>query len=229
MRRLNLLLSLLVVLTACGRPQPPSATTPVPLPTIVLPPTWTPTPIEPTPQPSIVPTALITRTLTPPATPAASIIYSSTDGLMALKVPGNWTAQGGHRQLLATTTKQLDYVLLSAPGTSPQPAIIIFYNWPAVEAIDNTNAWQQAYALASLAIKNCSMLLAGEAVGEPVSIAGENAKFVPYTDTCGEQGELIGLVHNNLNIGILIETPQSVWTTWQPILHGIIGSITIKH
>jgi hypothetical protein len=194
--------------------------------TFVLPPTWTPTPIGPTAKPIVLPTISITRTIVPPATPAASIVFSTTDRLIVLKVPANWTTQSGHRQLLATTTQSMDYLLINAPGNPPQPAIIIFYKWPAVEAIDNTNAWQQAYALASLAIKSCAMTLATE-VGQPIALAGEDAQVVAYQDECGQQGELIGLVHDNLNVGILIEAPQSIWTTWQPILRSIIGSLTI--
>lgn len=226
MRRLNLLLTLAVILTACGRPNVPVSITPKIPATFVLPPTWTPTPITPTPKPFLVPTILITRTIVPPATPAASIVYSTTDRLITLKVPANWTTQSGHRQLLATTTQSMDYLLISAPGTPPQPAIIIFYNWPAVEAIDNSTAWQQAYALASLAIKSCSMALATE-ISTPLALAGEDAQYVAYQDECGAQGELIGLVHNTLNVGILIEAPQSIWTKWQPILRSIIGSLVI--
>jgi hypothetical protein len=227
MRRLNLLLLLTVVLTACARPNVPVSITPQIPATFVLPPAWTPTPSEPTPKPIVLPTILITRTIAPPATPAASIVYSTTDRLIALKVPANWTTQSGHRQLLATTTQQMDYLLISAPGTPPQPAIIIFYNWPAVEAIDNSTAWQQAYALASLAIKSCAMLLAAE-VGQPIALAGEDAQVVAYQDECGEQGELIGLVHDTLNVGILIEAPQPIWTKWQPVLRNIIGSLVIN-
>jgi hypothetical protein len=227
MRRLNLLLSLTIVLTACGRPtaRVVSITPQIPA-TFVFPPTWTPTPIGVTPGPSIVPTISITRTIAPPATPAASIVYSTTDRLITLNAPSNWTTQAGHRQLLATTTQKFDYLQITAPGTPPQPAIIIFYNWPAMEAIDNTTAWQQAYALASLAIKSCAMILTDE-VGKPIALAGEDAQVLGYQDECGEQGELIGLVHHTVNVGILIEAPQPIWLTWQPILRNIIGSMMI--
>ncbi len=228
MQRLNLVLILAVVLTACGRPSASVAVTPIDLPTLVLRPTWTPTPTEPTIIPSIAPTLFITRTIVPPATPSATSAYTSTDGIITLKIPSNWIKQGGHRKLLATTSQQLDYLQLGAPGTPPQPAMIIFYNWPAVEVISNDMAWQQAFALASLAIKDCAMNLAGTA-STPIDIAGEHAQFIGYTDACGEQGELIGLVHHSLNVGILIEAPQPLWKVWQPILRGIIGSLTINN
>jgi len=210
--------------------------TPIDLPTLVSPPMWTPTPtlavkhavrtVGPTAVPSIAPTPLMTHTIVPPATPSAASVYTSTDGIIMLKIPSNWIKQSGHRQLLATTSQQLDYLQLSAPGAPPQPAMIIFYNWPAVDVISNDTAWQQAFALASLAIKDCAMNL-GSNTGALIDIAGEHAQFIGYTDACGEQGELIGLVHHSLNVGILIEAPQSLWTEWQPILRSIIESLVI--
>jgi hypothetical protein len=227
MRRLNFLLILVVVLTACNQSSAPVITSPIDLPTLVSPPTWTPTPIGSTIIPAIAPTRLITRTIVPPATPAASIVYTSTDAIFTLQIPVNWAKQSGQRQLLTSQSQQMAYVWFSAPGTLPQPAMIIFYNWPAVDVISNDTAWQQAFALASLAIKDCAMNL-GSNPSAPIDIAGEHAQFIGYTDSCGKQGELIGLVHHSINVGILIETPQPLWKVWQPILRGIIGSLTIN-
>ncbi|HZY44177.1 MAG TPA: hypothetical protein VFF70_05430 [Anaerolineae bacterium] len=236
---MNLLVMLAVVLTACGQPSAPVVMTPIELPTVVLPPTRTPTPtlavehavrtVEPTAVPSIAATAALTiaRTIVPPATPAASIVYTSTDAIFTLQFPANWAKQSGERQLLTSQLQHMAYVWFSAPGTPPQPAMIIFYNWPAVDVISNDTAWQQAFALASLAIKNCAMNL-GSNTSAPIDIAGEHAQFIGYTDACGEQGELIGLVHHGLNAGILIEAPQSLWREWRPILRGIIGSLTLN-
>ncbi len=223
MRRVNLLLLMAVALTACAQP----IATPVPTATstpVIFPPTWTPTPRG---QPTFGPTAppKPTRTIGPAATPAASIVYTSTDSLFTLKIPSNWTTSSGQHQVLKTQPQQMSYVAFSAPGTAPQPAVLIFYKWPAAGPIDNDNAWQQAFAVASLAIKVCPATLT---TGGGITIGGEQGKYIGYVDGCNVQGELTGFVHDGANYGLLIEAPVSLWETWRPILRDIISSFAFQ-
>jgi predicted small lipoprotein YifL len=217
-------LFLVIVLSACAAPGPrvmPTATQRA----AVFPPTWTLTPGKPvTPTPSLTPRP--TRTIGPAATPSASTIFTATDGIFTLKIPGNFTTQTGQRQVIGVTTEQqMNYAALSAPGTAPQPAILVFYKWPNGGPISNENAWEQAYAVASLAVKVCPMTLT---TGGPIELGGETAKYIGYEDGCGVQGELIGFVHNGVNFGILIEAPKPLWEEWRPILRDVIGSLKFK-
>ena len=217
MRRLNLLLLIVVILAACNQPRPtlqPTATsrpTLIPLPTLTL---------SPSPGPSITPKP--TRTIGPAATPAASIVFTSTDSLFTLKLPSNWVTSRGKSQMNNDPSRQMNYVALSAPGTAPQPAVLIYYNWPAAGEISSDDAWQQAYALASATFKVCPMTLT---TGGAITLGGESGQYIGYLDSCGVQGELIGLIHNTANFGLLIEAPSSLWDKWRPILRDIIGSL----
>ena len=125
----------------------------------------------------------------------------------------------------AGAERQMNYAAFSAPGTAPQPAILVFYKWPNAGPISNDNAWEQAYAVASLAVKVCPVTLT---TGGPITIGGENGKYIGYEDGCGVQGELIGFVHNGMNFGILIEAPQPLWEEWRPILRDIVGTLEFK-
>ena len=222
MRRLNLLLLIGVILTACSQsrstPQPTATSRPTlkPLPTLL--PTLT---VPPSPdRPSITPKP--TRTIGPAATPAASIVFTSTDSLFTLKLPSNWVTSRGKSQMNNNPSQQMNWVALSAPGTAPQPAILIYYNWPAAGAISSDDAWQQAYALASATFKVCPMTLT---TGGSITLGGEPGQYIGYLDSCGVQGELIGFIHNTANFGLLIEAPNSLWDKWQPTLRDIIGSL----
>ena len=87
-----------VMLSACAAPAPrvlPTATQRA----AVFPPTWTLTPGRPvTPTPTLTPRP--TRTIGPAATPAASTIFTTTDGIFTLEIPSNFTTQAGQRQLV---------------------------------------------------------------------------------------------------------------------------------
>ena len=227
MSRLNLWLLVAIVLAACGGPtatrpaQPPTAT-PI---FQTMPATWTPLP--PTPHRGTLgpsPTPAPTRTPAPILTPAAASVYTSTDKAFTLDVPSNWSTQSGVRQMLSQQTQQMTYVAFGSPGAAPQPAIIFFYGWPAM-SINNDNAWESAYAVASLAIKVCPMTLT---VGGPIEIGGETGKYIGYQDSCGVQGELIGFVHNHVNYGVLIEAPHSAWDAWRTPLRDLIGTLVFK-
>jgi len=220
---MNLLLGALILLAACAAP------TAAPAPTatsvrITFPPTWTATPgrrggtLEPTVSPRP------TRTLAPIATPAASAVFTLTDGLMRLSIPSNWEARGGQLTMINRQSQRLEYVTLSAPGAPPQPAALIFYKWPNAGVINNENAWQQAYAVASLAVKVCPITLTE---GGRITIAGEAARYIGYVDSCGVQGEVIGFVHGGVNFGILIEAPLSVWDDWRPMLRRMLATLQI--
>ena len=176
-----------------------------------------------TPGSSITPRP--TRTIGPAATPAASIVYTTTDSIFTLKVPANWIVRSGKQQLVSNRSQQMDYVAVSAPGTAPQPAILIYYHWPAAGSITNDDAWQQAYALAALTIKVCPVTLT---TGNSITIGGETGKYIGYIDSCQVQGELIGLVHHNVNFGMLLEAPESLWPTWRPILRDIMASLAFE-
>jgi hypothetical protein len=210
-------LFLVVMLSACASPTPRVLSTSTQR-AAVFPPTWTLTPGRPvTPTPSLTPRP--TRTIGPAATPATSTIFTTTDGIFTLEIPANFTTQTGQRQVVGTSAeRQMNYAAFSAPGTAPQPAIMVFYKWPNGGPISNDNAWEQAYAIASLAVKVCPVTLT---TGGPIEIGGENGKYIG----CGVQGELIGFVHNGMNFGILIEAPKSLWEEWQPILRDIIGTL----
>ena len=218
MRRLNLPLLIVVILTACSQPRPPVPTA-TSRPTLILPPTRTPT-LPPSPGPSSTPKP--TRTIGPAATPAASIVFTSTDSLFTLKIPSNWKSSNGTSQMSNNQLQQMNYVALSAPGTAPQPAILIYYNWPAAGEISSDDAWQQAYALVSATFKVCPITLT---TGGSITLGGEPGKYIGYLDSCGVQGELIGFIHHTINFGLLIEAPNSLWEKWRPILRGISGSL----
>jgi hypothetical protein len=224
MSRLNFWLMVAMILAGCGSP---AASRSIPLPTATalyaqFPPTWTPTPRSGTVGPS--PTPAPTRTPAPIATPAAAKVYTSTDALFTLAVPANWSAQSGERQMLSQQTQQMKYAAFGSPGAAPQPAAIIFYGWPAA-SINSDNAWESAYAVASLAIKVCPMTLT---VGGAITLSGEPGKFIGYQDSCGVQGELIGFVHNRVNYGILIEAPQAAWEAWRAPLRELIATLKFK-
>jgi hypothetical protein len=223
-RWLSGLLIVGVLLSACAAPAPrvlPTATKRA----VVYPPTWTLTPGAPvTPTPSVTPRP--TSMVGPAATPSASTIFTATDGIFTLKIPGNFTTQTGQRQVIGVTTeRQMNYAAFSAPGTAPQPAILVFYKWPNGGPISNENAWEQAYAIASLAVKVCPVTLT---TGGPIELGGENGQYIGYEDGCGVQGELIGFVHNGMNFGALIEAPKPLWEEWRPILRDIIGTMQFK-
>ncbi len=212
-----------VALGACAAPTPRA--TPTAVQRAVFPPTWTLTPGHPG---TLMPTGTPkpTRTVGPAATPAATRVFTSTDGIFTVKIPSNFTTQAGQRQLIGTDTEhQMNFTAFGAPGTAPQPAILVFYKWPNAGPISNDNAWEQAYAVASLAVKVCPVTLT---TGGPITIGGENGKYIGYEDGCGVQGELIGFVHSGMNFGILIEAPKPLWEEWQPILRDIISTLQFK-
>lgn len=220
MRRLIVLFTLMLI-AACRPPIAPPTPTATLEPTVPLPPTWTPTPIRgATTGPVSAPKPA--HTIGPVATPAASIEFTSTDSLFTLKVPSNWTMQSAQRKLISDQAQAMTYIVLSAPGTAPQPAILIFYGWPAAGPIDNDNAWQQAYAIAALGIKVCPITLT---TGGAITLGGATGKYIGYVDGCDVQGELIGFVRATINYGILIEAPVAIWETWRPILRAIVGSL----
>jgi hypothetical protein len=211
-----------VVLSACAAPAPrvlPAATRRA----AVFPPTWTLSPGSPvtptwTPRP--------TRTIGPAATPAASTVFTATDDIFTVQIPANFTSQVGQRQLVGASAEHpMNFAAFSAPGTAPQPAILVFYKWPNAGPISNDNAWEQAYAVASLAIKVCPVTLT---TGGPIEVGGENGKYIGYKDGCGVQGELAGFVHNGMNFGILIEAPQPLWEQWRPVLRDIVGTMQFR-
>jgi hypothetical protein len=219
MSRLNLWLLAAMVLAACG--SPPTAPVRPPTATAIVnrfPPTWTPRAGTQAPTPTPGPT----RTPAPIVTPAASRVYTSTEGAFTLELPSNWSRQSGQRQLIGQQAQQMYYVAVGSPGTAPQPAVIIFYGWPAPNPITSDNAWESAYAIASLAIKVCPLTLT---VGGSIALGGEPGKYIGYQDSCGVQGELIGLAHGDVNYGVLIEAPQAAWAEWRTPLRDLIGTL----
>lgn len=223
-KRLSGLFIAIVVLSACAAPAlraSPTATQRA----AIFPPTWTLTPgrsVTPTPTRTPRPT----HTISPATTPAATTIFATTDGIFTLKVPSNFTSQVGQRQLIGTgAERQMNYAAFSSPGTAPQPAIFVFYRWSNAGPISNDNAWEQAYAVASLAVKVCPVTLT---TGGSIEIGGETGKYIGYEDGCGVQGELIGFVHKGMNFGVLIEAPKPLWEEWRPILRGVIATLQFE-
>lgn len=219
MMRLNLLLLVTILLAACGPARSTPALIASPRATSTFPPTWTPAQ-RGTLAPTVTPKP--TGTLGPIATPAASTVYTSTDAAFAISIPGNWSTQSGERQLIGSQSQKMKYAAFGAPGTAPQPAILIFYQWPAAGAITSDNAWEQAYAVVSLAVKVCPINLTE---GGSIKVGGEAGKYIGYEDSCGVQGELIAFIHNHVNYGILIEAPVAAWETWRSPLRGIIDTL----
>lgn len=215
---------LLLFLSACAAPAPRVLPTATRRAAVSFPPTWTLTPgravtVTPTSTPRP------TRTIGPAATPAASQVFTTTDQIVTIEIPSNWTTQAGQRQLQGSRDQsQMSYVAFSAPGTAPQPAIFMFYKWPNSGPISNENAWEQAFAVATLAAKVCPMTLT---TGGAINVAGEDGKYIGYEDGCGVQGELIAFVHNGMNFGILIEAPNPLWEEWRPILRDIVGTLNL--
>jgi hypothetical protein len=215
----------LIMLSACAAPAPPVPPAATRRSAVVFPPTWTLTPGHPvTPSPTWTPRP--TRTIGPVATPAASTIFTAADEVFTLEIPANFTSQVGQQQVVGTSVeRQMNYAAFGAPGTAPQPAILVFYKWPNAGSISNDNAWEQAYAIASLAVKVCPVTLT---TGGAIEIGGENGKYIGYEDGCGVQGELMGFVHKGMNFGILIEAPQPLWKEWRPILRDIVGTLKFE-
>jgi hypothetical protein len=229
MSRLNLWFLAAILLAACGGPTTNSVKPLTPTSIVNrLPPTWTPLPRTPrsqTPRSGTqtpTPTRGPTRTPAPIVTPAASRVYTATDGAFTLELPSNWSTQSGQRQMIGRQAQQMQYVAVGSPGTAPQPAVIIFYGWPASSPITSDTAWESAYAIASLAIKVCPVTLT---VGGSIALDGEPGKYIGYQDSCGVQGELIGLVHGDVNYGVLIEAPQAAWAEWRMPLRDLIGTL----
>ena len=220
MRRLNLWLVIAVLLAACGQPTP--IRTPTKRPPLVLPPTWT---IAVTGRPTAGPTntPAPTHTIGPIATPATTA-FTTTDGYFALQIPSNWITRTGQLQMASTQQYQMDYASFNAPGAAPQPTLFVLYRWPNMGEISNENAWEQAYAVMSLAVKVCPMTLT---TGGSIVVSGEAGQYIGYEDSCGVQGELVGFVHNGVNYGILLEAPQSVWEEWQPRLRDMLNTLRI--
>ncbi len=220
MRRLNLLLLTAVLLAACSQPAP---RTPTQRPPLVLPPTWT---IAATGRPIHGPTntPAPTRTIAPIETPAATTAFTTTDGYLSLQIPSNWITRTGQLEMVSNQQYQMDYASFSAPGLAPQPTLFVLYRWPNMGAITNENAWQQAYALLSLTVKVCPMTLT---TGGPLVVGGEPGQYIGYKDSCGVQGELIGLVHNGVNYAIMLEAPRSVWDTWRFDLHDMLSTLKL--
>ena len=218
MRRLNRLFWIAVLLAACGQP---AVRTPTQRPPLGLPPTWT---IVATGRPTSGPTRTPapTRPASPIATPAATTVFTATDSFFTIEIPSNWTTQTGQRQMLSNEQYQMSYAAFGSPGTPPQPAVFIFYKWPNMGAISNDNAWEQAYAVATLAVKVCPVTLT---TGGSITIGGEVGKYIGYQDSCGVQGELFGFVHNGVNYGVLIEAPQAAWEQWRPQLRNLLGTL----
>jgi len=158
--------------------------------------------------------------------PAASAIFTTTDGVFTLKVPANFTSQAGQRQLVgAGAERQMSYAAFSAPGTAPQPAIFVFYKWPNSGPISNDNAWEQAYAVASLAVKVCPVTLT---TGGSIDIGGENGKYIGYEDGCGVAGRVNRFCAPGHELRLLIEAPKQLWKEWRPILRDIIGTLQFE-
>jgi len=226
MMRCTAIVLLILGLSACATPAPRAPATPTKRSAVFFPPTWTSTPGRAV---TITPTATPrpTRTIGPAATPAASQTYTTTDAIFTLEIPSNWTTQAGQRQMLgARDQSQMNYAAFSAPGTAPQPAIFTFYKWPNSGPISNENAWEQAYAVAALAVKVCPMTLTQ---GGAINVGGEDGKYIGYQDGCGVQGELIAFVHAGMNFGVLIEAPQPLWEEWRPILRDIVGTLEFQN
>jgi hypothetical protein len=225
MRRCAVIVLLLLVLSACAAPMRSAAPTATRRAIVSFPPTWTMTPgrnvtITPTHTP------LPTRTIGPAATPAASRAFTPADAIFTIAIPSNWTTQAGQRQMLGSRDQsQMAYAAFSAPGKAPQPAIFTFYKWPNSGPISNENAWEQAFAVAALAVKVCPMTLTE---GGAINVGGEDGKYIGYQDGCGVQGELIAFVHDGMNFGILIEAPQPLWEEWRPILRDIVGTLKFE-
>ena len=224
-KRLNLWWCALILLAACAAPRlsiTPTEAAGAPAGVPTFPPTWTPGRRGGTSEPTVTPRP--TSTLSPIVTPAASKVYTSADGELQLEAPANWEVRAGQLQLINRQSQQLQYLTLASPGTPPQPAMLIFYRWPAAGPIDNGNAWEQAYAVASLAVKVCPVTLTA---GGAIEVGGEAAHYMGYLDSCGVQGEVVGLVHAGVNYGVLLEAPQSVWAEWRPRLRAVLQTLVI--
>src|SRR5512139_1797603 len=97
--RLSSLFIALIVLSACAAPTPRMLPTATRRAAVVFPPTWTLTPGRPvTPTPTLTPRP--TRTIGPAATPAASAIFTATDGIFTLEVPANFSTKTGQQQVV---------------------------------------------------------------------------------------------------------------------------------
>jgi len=224
-KRLAGLYIAIVVLSACAAPAPRVLPTATRRAAAVFPPTWTLIPGRPV-TPTSTWTPRPTHTIGPAATPAAAAIFTTTGGIFTLRVPSNFTSQVGQRQLIGTSAeRQMNYAAFSAPGAAPQPAIFVFYKWPNAGPITNDDAWEQAYAVASLAVKVCPVTLT---TGGPIEVGGEKGKYIGYEDGCGMQGELMGFVHQGMNFGILIEAPRPLWGEWRSILRDIVGTLQFE-
>ena len=215
---------LFALLVACAPPAPQgvSSTGTIQVrPSLTRPPTWTPAVAvvvgaERTPIP--------TRTLTPPVTPGDYQVVVAQNNAFSIEVPSNWEIAEGTLQVNSGSTYEMKYFSAISPGPEPQPAVIIFYEWPSSIAVTNDNAWESAYALTALAIKSCGAQLQPELL--PVDFGSEPAFGREYVDGCGAFGLVSGAVHNNVNYGALFEAPVLYYTDWREVLHHMLISLT---
>jgi len=183
------------------------------------PPTWTP---ESSPN-SVPATAHPSRTLTPPVTPGPLSVVVAQNNAFSIQIPSNWIVTEGARQVTGRSTYTVKYFSAVGPGDSPQPGVIIFYEWPATD-VTNDNAWESAFALTALVIKSCATKLGPEKL--PVDFGGEPAFGVEYADSCGAAGLLTGAVHNRVNYGALFEAPAPYYADWFETLREILLSLS---
>lgn len=215
---------LLALLVACAPPAPAGAALTgeaQPRPSITRPPTWTPEPAAPTePERTSVPT----RTLTPPDEPGEYQVVVAQNNAFSIEVPANWEVNEGTLQVNSGSTYEMKYFTAISPGPEPQPAVIIFYEWPSSIAVTNENAWESAYALTALALKSCGAQLQPELL--PVDFGSEPVFGREYVDTCGAFGLVTGAVHNDVNYGALFEAPVPYYNDWREVLHHMLISLT---
>jgi len=122
------------------------------------------------------------------ATPAASDRFHLDRFAFTLKLPSNWVTSRGKVANEQTTHPANELRGTERPALRPQPAVLIYYNWPAAGEISSDDAWQQAYALASATFKVLPMTLT---TGGAITLGGESGQYIGYWTAAG-QGELVG-------------------------------------
>ena len=239
----------LALLTACQS----APGTPYTVPTLPRPPetramsAGVPTVPRP-PETQVVPTAALstvvpaptltqlpTLAVTPTAVPVTLdkwLAYEDAGKKFAFRFPPDWGGRGYTQAITGTVYPLIvDFVWLRGPGGAAAPEFVLMYNWPALDPLqppDNTTAWSSVGGLAKLFLyPNCATTFDSPA---PLTLSGQQtagAKFVAQCDRL-YAGYLVGIVHQRVNYGLVVDVPAEDWDAWQPTIETMLASFTLS-
>jgi hypothetical protein len=224
----------LLALAAC-QAAPVTAPTPIPVPTLPRPaetksiPTAAPITLVPPPTPTVLPTLAVTPTAIPVQLDTWKT-FESPDKTFAFHYPPDWRGRGYTQEITRTLRLlQVNTLVLRGPGGSAGPEFVMLFNWPALDPTQlptNATAWSSVAGLAKLFLySDCTTTFDSPA---PVTLAGQQtigAKFVAQCDRL-YAGYLIGIVHEGVNYGLVVDVPAEDWDAWRSTFETLFASFT---